>query len=419
MSWLIFLEALSVLSVINVRLLSLPFLSLLFCFDWSCLVNKNFLKLSLVVLRFWVFQYMLVSNKIGKSSLFSLFCFLLLFVVIIFFVCQKGVTFYVFFELRLIPTLMIVFFFGYQPEKLQARIYLLLYTVFSSLPLLLVFIRNSLFISHIDHSHILWYVTIMTLGFRVKTPLYIVHVWLPKAHVEAPLAGSIVLAGVLLKLGRYGFLLFCPLFSNLILIIYVFLSIVGAIYCSLICLRNYDIKRLIAYRSVVHIGVVTIGVVRGLEIGYKCAIMIVIAHGVCSPFLFSLAYYLYSSSHSRVISCNKGSISFPMAIFFCFIFFAVNMGVPPSVNLWRELFIFITLIEFMKYSTYFLFIIAFLGVIYNLFLYVRVRQSKESFYLKLDSFIWPFLNSIFLSFSLFVMVNFFFFLIKFEVSFVT
>lgn len=401
----------------NVRLLRLPFLSLLSCLDSSSLFNKNFLKLSLVVLSFWVFQYMVVSNEIGKGRLFSLCCRLLLITIIIFFLCQKRVTFYVFFELRLIPTLIIVFFFGYQPEKLQARIYLLLYTVFSSLPLLLVFIRNSLFISHINHSHMLWYVIVMTIGFSVKTPLYIVHVWLPKAHVEAPLAGSIVLAGVLLKLGRYGFILFCPWLNNLILTVYVYLSILGAIYCSFICLRNYDIKRLIAYRSVVHIGVVTIGVVSGLEIGYKCAIIMVIAHGVCSPFLFSLAYYLYSCSHSRVISCNKGSISFPIAIFFCFMLLVINIGVPPSVNLWRELLMFITLVEFMKHSIYFLFIIAFLGVIYNLFIYIRVRQSKESFYLKIYYFIWPFLNSTFLSFSLFVIVNLFLAWNKFEVSF--
>lgn len=138
--------------------------------------------------------------------------------------------------------------------------------------------------------------------------------WLPKAHVEAPVAGSIVLAGVLLKLGSYGFIIFCPFFSNVILTIYVYLSVLGAIYCSLVCLRNYDIKRLIAYSSVVHMGVVTIGVVRGNEIGYKCALIIVIAHGVCSPFIFSLAFYLYSCRHSRVISCNKGSISFPLIV---------------------------------------------------------------------------------------------------------
>lgn len=217
--------------------------------------------------------------------------------------------------------------------------------------------------------------------------MYIVHVWLPKAHVEAPVAGSIVLAGVLLKLGRYGFIIFCPKLHNTILIIYVYLSILGAIYCSIVCLRNYDMKSLIAYRSVVHIGVVTIGVVRGFEIGYKRALIIVIAHGICSPFLFFLAYYFYCARHSRVISCNKGLVSFPMAIISCFLLLAINIGVPPTINLWREVFMFVTLVEFIKYSIFFLFVIAFLGVTYNFFIYVRISQRKESFFVKMETFL--------------------------------
>lgn len=151
--------------------------------------------------------------------------------------------------------------------------------------------------------------------------------------MEAPLAGSIVLAGVLLKLGSYGLINFCPLLRNQILIVYVYLSILGSIYCSLLCLRNYDIKRLIAYRSVVHMGVVTVGIVRGYEIGYKRAIMMVIGHGVCSPFLFALAYCLYISRHTRVITRNKGSIRLPVLTFFGFVLLAINIGVPPSINL--------------------------------------------------------------------------------------
>ena len=387
----------------------LPFCCLIFCNGSLSFINKRFIKIRLLLLSFWVFQYMLVCNKIVKGSLFYYCCISLLTVVLIFFCGEKSITFYVFFELSLIPTLIIVFFFGYQPEKLQAGIYLLMYTVFSSLPLLLVFLRNKVYIIFMRHELFWWYSLIMTLGFRVKTPLYIVHVWLPKAHVEAPVAGSIVLAGILLKLGRYGFILFCPHLINSILILYVYLSLLGAIYCSLICLRNFDIKSLIAYSSVVHIGVVTVGVVRGSEIGYKCALIIVIAHGVCSPFLFSLAYYLYISSHSRVISCNKGFVSLPMMVFLGFILLAVNMGVPPSINLWREVLIFLRLIELIKNAIFFLFVVAFLGVIYNLFMFVRVRQRKESFYEKgsVEIGVWPFFSSVVLSFMIWVRIRLF------------
>ena len=390
-----------------ISIIVLPFFSIITGMWNRIVVNKSIIHLSLLVLRVWVFQYILLSNKILRGSIFIILCIRLLRIVFVFFVCRKSLTFYVFFELRLIPTLLMVFIFGYQPEKLQARIYLLMYTVFSSLPLLLIFIRNNLYLSFINHQFLIWYVFVMTFGFRVKTPLYLVHVWLPKAHVEAPVAGSIVLAGILLKLGSYGLIIFCPLFKNIILICYVYLSILGAIYCSLICLRNYDIKSLIAYRSVVHMGVVTVGVVIGNEIGYKCALIIVIAHGVCSPFLFSLAFFFYTSTHSRVISCNKGSVSVPIMVGLSFVLLAINIGVPPSINVWSEVFIFFALLDVMKFSVFFLLIVAFLGVVYNLFLYIRVSQRKESFFLKIDSVIWPFLNSVFLRFCLFLMVNLF------------
>merc|ERR1719334_401111 len=210
-----------------------------------------------------------------------------------------------------------VFFFGYQPEKLQASMYLLIYTVFSSLPLLLLFLRLSGYILFFPQGVVFWFVLFMTLGFIVKTPMYLVHVWLPKAHVEAPVAGSMVLAGILLKLGRYGLLLFCPHLGGSILYLYLRLRVWGSIFCSLVCIRQADLKSLIAYSSVVHIGVVTVGIVRGLKVGYQCAIMIVIAHGVCSPIIFALAYLVYNSSHTRVISSNKGSLRTPVLSFFC------------------------------------------------------------------------------------------------------
>lgn len=157
--------------MVNINMLVLP------CFYLICLPgNINNLKMGLLLLRFWVFHYIFISNIIGKGSIFRAACVGLLRVIVIFFVREKGLTFYVFFELRLIPTLIIVFMFGYQPEKLQAGMYLLLYTVFSSLPLLLVFISNKLYMRHMDHLNVWWYVTVITLGFRVKTPLYMVHV---------------------------------------------------------------------------------------------------------------------------------------------------------------------------------------------------------------------------------------------------
>lgn len=136
--------------MININLLVLPFFYVV-GLTGPRMFNKRFLKIRLVLLSLWVFHYILVANKVEKGRVFRLSCRVLLMVVIIFFLTEKSITFYVFFELRLIPTLIMVFLFGYQPEKLQASMYLLLYTVFSSLPLLLVFIRNNLYMRHMGH----------------------------------------------------------------------------------------------------------------------------------------------------------------------------------------------------------------------------------------------------------------------------
>jgi len=316
-------------------------------------------------------------------------------------------SFYILFELRLIPTLFIVFFFGYQPEKIQASMYLLIYTVLSSLPLLLLFIRSSSCLTYFEAGSRFWFCLALTMGFMVKTPIYLVHVWLPKAHVEAPVGGSIVLAGVLLKLGSYGLIVFCPLIKSRVLTIYLSLSVLGSLLCRIICVRQWDLKRLIAYSSVVHMGVVTLGVVRGLELGYLCSIIMVVAHGVCSPIIFALAYLTYNSSHTRTISRNKGSLRAPMLSFFLFLTLAINMGVPPSLNLWSEVIMFVSILSFMVYSWAFLIGVAFLGVVYNLFMYVSLRQSKESDSAKVDCTYWPMVSSSYLAFSIFFIMGWF------------
>lgn len=108
---------------------------------------------------------------------------------------------------------------------------------------------------------------LVRLSFMVKTPLYGLHSWLPKAHVEAPLIGSMLLSGILLKIGSYGFLIMCPC-PVLFFRIYLYLSLLGGLLCCLLCYWSWDIKSVIAYSSIIHIGVVTIGVLSGLSRGY-------------------------------------------------------------------------------------------------------------------------------------------------------
>ena len=152
-------------------------------------------------------------------------------------------------------------------------------------------------------------------------------------------------------------------------------------------------------------GVVTVGVVRGIKVGYQCAVIIVVAHGLCSPILFALAYLVYNSSHTRLISRNKGTLGTPVMSFLLFLLLAINMGVPPSINLWREVLIFISFISIITYSSVFLIVVAFLGVVYNLFIYVSLRQSKENDFLKVEYVYWPIISSVVGAFFLFPILS--------------
>ena len=221
---------------------------------------------------------------------------------------------------------------------------------------------------------------------------------MPKAHVEAPVAGSIVLAGILLKIGSYGLIVFMPFVFNNFLLIYLSLSVLGSIYCSLICLRIWDTKGLIAYSRVVHMGVVSIGIIRGYELGYFCALIIVVAHGFTSTILFALAFDVYVWSHTRVINTNKGVLGLPVLAFIIFILLAINFGVPPTINLWREIFLFARILNFSLFTIPFLLIAALVGFLYNVFLYVSLSLQKESYNRSEDVVAFPFINSAICSF---------------------
>lgn len=296
---------------------------------------------------------------------------------------------YVFFEFSLMPLFLIIVLKGSSLERFQACAYLLIYTFVSSFIFLLLmsFIKNySIFYleiklsSFIREKGVLWIIIFFI--FLVKLPVYTAHRWLRKAHVEAPVGGSIVLAGVLLKLGGFGLYRIFRYIRltrviSLINFIAIF-SIIGAIYSCLICLRQVDIKLLIAYSSVRHIGILLRGVLTFTKIGFSGAVGIIIAHGFCSRALFYMANMFYVRAGSRNMLVIKGLVQyFPALCIFWMLFCLCNMGTPPSFNFLCEI---LLLMVIFKKSLVLLVICLFylvLVVYYNLVLFLRVGHGQS------------------------------------------
>jgi len=203
----------------------------------------------------------------------------------------------------------------------------------------------------------------------VKAPLYTLHSWLPKAHVEAPLVGSILLAGVMLKLGRYGLLLISPSLSSYSSL-FIYLTLLGGIVCSSLCFRSWDSKTLVAYSSVVHMGVVTLGALSGTELGYWVACGMLVGHSLLSPLLFMLAYELYICSGSRSFLYGFSSSASFCSLWILGFCCGLNFGLPPFLNFWVEVSLFSVQGGLWSVSVLPLVVVAFLTYLYSIFFYV-------------------------------------------------
>nr|AEZ55654.1 NADH dehydrogenase subunit 4 [Byrrhus sp. MJTNT-2012] len=356
----------------------------------SFVFGCDLLSFSLVLLSLWICSLMIMAS--GKLFLTDNYCNIFL-LVILFLVISLFLTFstlnlfvfYLFFEMSLVPTLILILGWGYQPERLQAGVYLLFYTLFASLPMMLsIFYIYNYFFSLIFFSFlllILCYCMFCTnMVFFIKIPMFFVHLWLPKAHVEAPVSGSMILAGIMLKLGGYGLMRLMSIFLTVgvkVNYFFILISMMGGLIISLVCLRQSDIKLLIAYSSVAHMGLVLSGILTMNYWGFCGSFLMMIAHGLCSSGLFCLANISYERLMSRSIYLNKGLMNLmPSMSLWWFLFCSCNMAAPPSLNLMGEIMLFNSLIGWSFKLMFFLIFISFFSAAYSLYLYSFTQHGK-------------------------------------------
>jgi NADH-quinone oxidoreductase subunit M len=295
-----------------------------------------------------------------QSRLFAGLFLLVEFCLIGSFISLNSIFFYIFFEASLIPLFLLIGLWGGE-NRIYAAFKMFIYTIVGSICLLigLLYVSSLVgtfniptFLGHtipLEAQQYLWW--LFVIGFMVKIPMWPFHNWLPDAHVQAPTAASMILAGVVLKLGAYGLLRFSiPLFPTLAEYyapLFITLGLIAIIYVALVAFAQTDMKKLIAYSSISHMGYVTIGIFSGLKTGMLAAMMQMLSHGIISAGLFFCVGILYQRGRTLKIA-DFGGVGQKMPIFgglFLMLLFA-SIAIPGTSGFWGEFLVILTLAKF-------------------------------------------------------------------------
>lgn len=348
-------------------------------------ISMYFIGLSIILIPICIIINWDTINYLKKE--FSLILFVVLFLLINVFLVLDIIAFYILFEIILIPIFLMIGLWGSGEKKSKAAYYFFFYTMIGSLLMLLSIFKlysltgttnyiNLLNIVIPTKLQIILFIGVFS-SFAVKIPMMPIHIWLPLAHVEAPISGSILLAGILLKLGGYGFIrLAFPILPNASIYfspIIISLSIIAIIYGASTTLRQSDIKRLIAYSSVSHMGLVTLSIFTHSIQGLIASLCMMLAHGLASSALFISSVILYNRHHTRIIKYYKGlTTTMPIFSTITMILILANIGLPLTFNFIAEFLSILSAFQFSFLTGILTCLGALITTVYTLFFYNRI-----------------------------------------------
>jgi len=385
--WVLFNKSISSFQFVN-KVLWIPFLNLNFTLGIDGI--SLFFVLLTTLLIFLCILISWTSVKIYIKEFLIAFLVLEFFLIGVFSILDL-LLFYIFFESVLIPMYLIVGIWGSRERKIRAAYFFFIYTLLGSVLMLLSILYIYYQVGSTDYEILLTFIFSKTEqkflwfsffgSFATKVPMVPVHLWLPEAHVEAPTAGSVILAGILLKLGTYGFLRFSfPLFpeaSYYFAPVVYFLAVVGIVYTSFTAIRQTDFKRIIAYTSVAHMNLVMVGLFSFNTIGLEGAILQSLSHGFVASALFIVIGVVYERHHTRMVKYYGGLVHVMPLYTSVFLFFTMsNIGLPGTGSFVGE---FLILAGSFKANTSATFISAtgmIIGGCYSLWLFNRISYGN-------------------------------------------